>query len=906
MHTYIHIVIPAYLHTYLPTYLPTYLHIYIYTHTHTHTHTHTQICMHAYIHTHTYIHTYMRACMHTYVRTYIHTPISIYIHTGITGSSGLIADNKGDDDYGNNLDCTWIIVSDNVDKSVPFSTIKLSFTEFSTEATYDSVKVYTCSTEDCSSGSESLVVSLSSTDGLGKVYESTTGVMMVRFTTDSNVVDQGFTATWSITSTGVVQRETRDLVLPRESNPICQSFGECSDGYTWRCTLDKTCPDPKSSPAILKLNSSELRIMGALDFEVLWQAAPESQTVQSSQRLPAPVLIMQSDGDLVLYSRNGSVLWSTGTSDGTGFLADLAAAQFVRPDTPALQRCLSCPPGKYKSKRGGGLCVDCVAGKYSASGASSCSECSSGVSMSGVGSSTCVECAAGTYNAVNAAEQQSACGHCQDGPHVDTYLSGHAADGGQQYDSLEEAWAVAVCDVTAGGVTNRSDGKFEVRKGITPELSPVNEVSWVKNGCSNPAQCAALASVTCSGPCSCDRRLPSRQGIIELPTSVTSAKISSYMEQCSWIISLAAHKCSITSPLKLTLEAAEVLEHVHVFACDDYNCTSRSRLLASSGFNEFQSLRGVMQVVANSSVSRLVATWTAGNTCLLCQRGSYSTTNSNNACTACPAGKTTSGSGANASSQCESCPSDTYSKTFNFETTCMNCPSDAVSPLSSSSILDCQCDIGYSGPDGGSCVACVAGKFKASIGSDACTQCAAGKHSAAMGADVCADCSADTYSSVDNTQCTPCPPNTVSLPSSSVETDCACDSGYTGPDGGPCRADGACDDSCQWANNGECDDPTWPVYDTSLCDPGTDCTDCKPCEDTCSYANNGQCDDSTEPVYDYDLCDPGTDCTDCVPACDDTCEYANDAECDDPSVPGSTTSVCAAGTDDTDCGIRCT
>ena len=42
--------------------------------------------------------------------------------------------------------------------------------------------------------------------------------------------------------------------------------------------------------------------------------------------------------------------------------------------------------------------------------------------------------------------------------------------------------------------------------------------------------------------------------------------------------------------------------------------------------------------------------------------------NSNDACTTCPAGKTTSGSGANASSQCESCPSDTYSKTFNFET----------------------------------------------------------------------------------------------------------------------------------------------------------------------------------------------------------------------------------------------
>ena len=88
------------------------------------------------------------------------------------------------------------------------------------------------------------------------------------------------------------------------------------------------------------------------------------------------------------------------------------------------------------------------------------------------------------------------------------------------------------------------------------------------------------------------------------------------------------------------------------------------------------------------------------------------------------------------------------------------------------------------------CTSCVAGKFKASIGPEACTQCTAGKVSTATAAttDVCRGCSADTYSSTDTTECLACPSNTVSEPSSAEQSDCKCDKGYTGPDGGPCTA----------------------------------------------------------------------------------------------------------------------
>lgn len=69
--------------------------------------------------------------------------------------------------------------------------------------------------------------------------------------------------------------------------------------------------------------------------------------------------------------------------------------------------------------------------------------------------------------------------------------------------------------------------------------------------------------------------------------------------------------------------------------------------------------------------------------------------------------------------------------------------------------------------------------------------------------------------------------------------------------------------------------------------------------DTCEFANDGACD---EPL----LCATGTDSTDCTGAagnCTDTCASANDGECDDGG-PGAVYAVCALGTDCGDCGPR--
>jgi cysteine-rich repeat protein len=56
------------------------------------------------------------------------------------------------------------------------------------------------------------------------------------------------------------------------------------------------------------------------------------------------------------------------------------------------------------------------------------------------------------------------------------------------------------------------------------------------------------------------------------------------------------------------------------------------------------------------------------------------------------------------------------------------------------------CDAGHTGPGGGACTACAAGKFKPVPGSAACTSCGAGKYAEGTASTVCSDCGSGTYS----------------------------------------------------------------------------------------------------------------------------------------------------------------
>lgn len=110
------------------------------------------------------------------------------------------------------------------------------------------------------------------------------------------------------------------------------------------------------------------------------------------------------------------------------------------------------------------------------------------------------------------------------------------------------------------------------------------------------------------------------------------------------------------------------------------------------------------------------------------------------------------------------------------------------------------------------------------------------------------------------------------------------------------------DDSCRWANDGECDDPQFggPAY----CPEGTDRTDCRALaiggDDSCQWANDGQCD---EPGIGTGVCTTGTDVSDCEAVAflrhrDNTCDTAFDGTCDEPEIG---TGTCEALSDTADC-----
>ncbi len=67
-----------------------------------------------------------------------------------------------------------------------------------------------------------------------------------------------------------------------------------------------------------------------------------------------------------------------------------------------------------------------------------------------------------------------------DGPHDDKYLGGCTADGCKDHGSLQAAMTACNTDDDCGGVTSKTSGEYQTRKGTRVQTSPSKEKSWVK------------------------------------------------------------------------------------------------------------------------------------------------------------------------------------------------------------------------------------------------------------------------------------------------------------------------------------------------------------------------------------------------------------------------------------------
>jgi hypothetical protein len=111
-----------------------------------------------------------------------------------------------------------------------------------------------------------------------------------------------------------------------------------------------------------------------------------------------------------------------------------------------------------------------------------------------------------------------------------------------------------------------------------------------------------------------------------------------------------------------------------------------------------------------------------GGPCTACAAGKFKTATGSAACTDCGAGNYSAAVGATAAS------------------TCLACPASSLSPSGSGVSTNCVCIAGFSGPDGGACTACAAGKYKPAAGSAPCTDCLANSYHALTGRTAASAC----------------------------------------------------------------------------------------------------------------------------------------------------------------------
>ena len=174
---------------------------------------------------------------------------------------------------------------------------------------------------------------------------------------------------------------------------------------------------------------------------------------------------------------------------------------------------------------------------------------------------------------------------------------------------------------------------------------------------------------------------------------------------------------------------------------------------------------------------------------------------------ACTAGKFKAVSGSEA---CADCATGKYSAT-SAATACQTCPPNTQAPAGSTAMHACVADAGYSG-SGLNVSMCVAGTFKATVGSEACAKCGAGKYTIGYTPHMCFFCTTGSVPNADSsacianagffgnpigpftacglgayssttgaTACTSCGPDTVTLSTGSASAAaCVANAGYTG------------------------------------------------------------------------------------------------------------------------------
>ncbi|GMF26700.1 unnamed protein product [Phytophthora lilii] len=389
------------------------------------------------------------------------------------------------------------------------------------------------------------------------------------------------------------------------------------------------------------------------------------------------------------------------------------------------------------------VCIACPAGSYLESGSRKCVLCPQGT-FSSAGSAECTKCPAGTFSTDVGKDSSTPCTSCPSGT-----FSGAI---GAVSSATCKACAAGTFTALPGTVSCSScaAGTFSNANASTCTVCPKGK--WSSDGAGTCNDCAAgtYTPSTGSTACfSCPRGFFSNQG----DTMCSACPANTY----SASIGASASGCH---------------------ACPSYAFTT------SVGQSE-------------CSLCPPGSTW-VNDTCQLCNKGSYASSNTNGACVACPKGSYAKDLG---TSGCQSCSNGMFTITTGSTNSsdCQFCGNGSFF-----NGVACQiCGTGTYPEPSGFCSSCVPGSYFAGGSSSGvldtslgCTSCPSMSYSGGLGASSCSVCADNTYSMEAWRNCISCSASQISLPGcitgrngilcsgngNCVYGGCACNSSWVGGD----------------------------------------------------------------------------------------------------------------------------
>ena len=425
-----------------------------------------------------------------------------------------------------------------------------------------------------------------------------------------------------------------------------------------------------------------------------------------------------------------------------------------------------------------GTCTACVAGKYKAvTGADSCTDCSLNTYSAAVGATAASTCTACPTNAVTSAIGQTAISAClcnvgYSGPNGGTCTACIAG----KYKIATGSAACIDCSL------NTYSAAVGATLASTCTACPANAGT---SATGQTAISACLCNVGYSGPNggTCTACVAGKYKTVSGTASCTDCSLNTYSAAVG---ATAASTCTACPANAVTSAAGQTaisacLCNVGYSGPDGGTCTAciagkyktvtGTASCTDCSLNTYSAAVGATAASTCTACPANAVTSAAGQTAIsacLCNVG-YSGPDGGT-CTACIAGKYKIATG---SAACIDCSLNTYSAAVGAiaASTCTACPANTVtSATGQTAISACLCNLGFTGPGGGPCVACGAGKYSTTVGASVastCTDCGAGKYSTATGA-----ATSDT--------CLSCPNNTQAMPGSDAVTDCVCNAGYRG------------------------------------------------------------------------------------------------------------------------------